>query len=224
MTTRHRFLLLGEPLALDLVNTRVLQRGVDVDLLDRPAALAAWLRAERDRIAWHGPVGAADLAAARTLRDAIDALLRARLVRQPIAKPILRRFNRALAAPPATTRLAWTARGPQKSQPAASAQREALLHALALDALDVLTGPQAKLLRECAHPDCRLLFVARNRRRRWCSSSTCGNRARVARHAATARAARCHPPPTALTQPRSADRAHSGNASAPRQTRGGTSR
>ncbi|HEY9111702.1 MAG TPA: CGNR zinc finger domain-containing protein, partial [Rhodanobacteraceae bacterium] len=79
--------------------------------------------------------------------------------------------------------------GPRKSLPAASAQRDTLIRALALDALEILTGPQAGLLRKCAHPACRLLFVARNRRRRWCSGAICGNRARVARHDAIGRRA-----------------------------------
>jgi len=189
MTTQYRFPFLGEPLALDLVNTHMLQRGSHIDLLDRPAALAAWLRAERKRIAWRGPVDAADLAAVRALRDSTDALLRARLERASVRRAVVQRFNRALAAPSARTRLEWTAAGPRKSLPAASAQRDTLIRALALDALEILTGPEAGLLRKCAHPACRLLFVARNRRRRWCSGELCGNRARVARHDASERCA-----------------------------------
>jgi len=189
MTTQYRFPFLGEPLALDLVNTHMLQRGSHIDLLDRPAALAAWLRAERKRIAWRGPVDAADLAAVRALRDSTDALLRARLERASVRRAVVQRFNRALAAPSARTRLEWTAEGPRKSLPAASAQRDTLTRALALDALEILTGPEAGLLRKCAHPACRLLFVARNRRRRWCSGELCGNRARVARHDASERCA-----------------------------------
>ncbi|TAM39549.1 MAG: hypothetical protein EPN58_13325 [Rhodanobacter sp.] len=76
----------------------------------------------------------------------------------------------------------WTAAGPKLVQPTAASRREVLLHALAADAVSVLTGPSAAQLRVCAHPDCVLQFVARNPRRRWCSAAVCGNRARVARH------------------------------------------
>lgn len=190
MTSQPSFPLLGEPLALDLVNTHILWRGSHVDLLDRPAALTAWLRAERGCIAWRGRAGAEDLAAVATLRDAMDALLRAQLGHAAVAKTTLRRFNRALAAPPARARLEWTPDGPRKALPAAGTQRDTLLRTLALDALEILTGPDAGLLRQCAHPDCRLLFIARNPRRRWCSGATCGNRARVARFDASARNAR----------------------------------
>lgn len=38
------------------------------------------------------------------------------------------------------------------------------------------------LLRRCANPTCSMLFLAENKRRKWCTSNICGKRARVARH------------------------------------------
>lgn len=182
MTGLPHFPLIGEPLALDLVNTCVRRDRADVDLLDAPAALAAWLRAESARLAWSGAVDATDLCAVRDLRSALAALFAARRKGTSPPAAALRTLNAALAAPTATTRLAWPATGPRLARPTAASRRDALLHALATDALAVLTGPSAHLLRVCAHPDCVLQFVAHNPRRRWCSASTCGNRARVARH------------------------------------------
>jgi predicted RNA-binding Zn ribbon-like protein len=182
MAGLSRFPLLGEPLALDLVNTRMRRDGSDVDLLRTPADRAAWLRAESARLAWSGAVGVADLQAVRTLRAALAVLLAARRKGTRPTTAALRQLNMALATPVVTTRLLWPAAGPRLAQPPASAKREALLRTLAVDALAVLTGPGAGLLRECAHPDCVLQFVASHPRRRWCSTATCGNRARVARH------------------------------------------
>ncbi len=182
MTTRKSFRLLGEPLALDLVNTCVLERGVPLDLLDGTAALSAWLRAEAQRVDWPGGVAHADLDAVCLLRDTIDVLLRARLAHRVASAASLQRFNRALAVPTADTRLEWTRGGPRRARSRTGTARERLLRTLALDALEVLTGAEAPLLRECAHPGCQLLFLARNPRRRWCSGATCGNRARVSRH------------------------------------------
>lgn len=179
---KPRFPLLGEPLALDLVNTRVRRGGVEVDLLDSPAALAAWLRVEHGRVAWTGAADAADLTNVRTLRDAIDRLLRARRGHTRAARADLERVNRALAPGRARSQLGWGASGPTLKPPSAPMRRHALLHALASDALTLLTGPCADQVRECAHPDCRLQFVAQNPRRHWCSSQLCGNRARVAKH------------------------------------------
>lgn len=182
VTTSLRFQLLGEPLALDLANTRVRSRGAEVDLLDSRTALAAWLGAERQRIAWRGKATQADLDAVRELRDAIDCLLRARRARTRPPRAALACVNRALAANDTQPRLIWNASGPALAAGSAHAQRVALLRELARDGVALLTGPDAGRVRECAHPDCRLQFLALNARRRWCSSATCGNRARVAEH------------------------------------------
>jgi len=51
-------------------------------------------------------------------------------------------------------------------------------------AADLLTSPEAALVRECASETCTWLFVDRSRthRRRWCDMKTCGNRAKARRH------------------------------------------
>ncbi|MEW2399594.1 CGNR zinc finger domain-containing protein [Streptomyces sp. NPDC046862] len=61
----------------------------------------------------------------------------------------------------------------------------ALLALVARDAVELLTDPVARAsLRQCAGDNCPIVYVdtSRGRRRRWCSSETCGNRERVARH------------------------------------------
>jgi predicted RNA-binding Zn ribbon-like protein len=61
-----------------------------------------------------------------------------------------------------------------------------ILGLIARDAIDLLTGPQRELLRECAAPDCMGIYVdaSPGHTRRWCSAARCGNRARVAAHRA----------------------------------------
>jgi predicted RNA-binding Zn ribbon-like protein len=181
MTPSPHFPLLGEPLSLDLVNTRIRRHGVDVNLLDTPAALDAWLRAEGERVSWVGPTSAADLRAVQALQTTLCELFRAQLDRDQPAAAAVMNVNKALAAPP-RTRLVWDDQQPHVALFSASSRRNALLHQLAADAVAVLTGPQAQRLRKCANPDCILRFVASHPRRRWCSSAQCGNRARVARH------------------------------------------
>jgi len=182
MAITPHFPLLGEPLSLDLVNTRIRSGGTDVDLLDAPAALATWLAAESGRLSWSGVVSAADLRAVRTLRDAIAALLSARRVGARPRPAAVTMVNAALSASAPAARLVWTAAGPRAARRTAALQRDALLYALAMDAVSLMTGPDAARVRTCEHPDCVLQFLARNPRRRWCSASVCGNRARVARH------------------------------------------
>ncbi|HEX7381807.1 MAG TPA: ABATE domain-containing protein [Nevskiaceae bacterium] len=178
------FPLLGEPLCVDLVNTRARRDGAVVDLLDGVSALKAWLALERARGGWRGAVSAADLVAVRELRDAVDGLLRARAARRHPSPDAVDAVNLALSARVPEPRLAWTGRDPERrwETKGAAGARDTFLRQVALDTVELLTGPRAQWLRKCAHPDCMLLFVADNRRRRWCSSARCGNRARVARH------------------------------------------
>ncbi|WP_149181494.1 CGNR zinc finger domain-containing protein [Streptomyces sp. TRM49041] len=63
----------------------------------------------------------------------------------------------------------------------------ALLAALARDAVELLTDPEARArLRQCEGDHCHRVYLdtSRGGRRRWCSSEMCGNRERVARHRA----------------------------------------
>jgi predicted RNA-binding Zn ribbon-like protein len=66
-------------------------------------------------------------------------------------------------------------------------QREAGLAvpvlAVARAAADFLTGPDLDHVKACPGHDCGWLFVDRRGRRRWCSMSACGNRAKVRAHA-----------------------------------------
>lgn len=176
------FPLLGEPLSLDLVNTRIRKDGAEVDLLDKPAALTAWLAAESNRHLCSGTATTADLEAVRAIRDAIAALLAARREGKRPPTKALRTVNDVLLTSAPAMKLIWTSAGLRPRPHPAVRKRDALLHVLAMDAAKLLTGPQAELLRVCEHPDCVLQFLALDPRRRWCSASVCGNRARVARH------------------------------------------
>lgn len=55
--------------------------------------------------------------------------------------------------------------------------------AVARAAGDLLTSPDVLLVKACPGDDCGWLFIDRRGRRRWCSMSSCGNRAKVRTHA-----------------------------------------
>ena len=61
---------------------------------------------------------------------------------------------------------------------------EAGLSTVARDAIDLLSEPQLDRVRECAFPDCCLLFLdtSRTQQRLWCEMKSCGNRYKVRRH------------------------------------------
>jgi predicted RNA-binding Zn ribbon-like protein len=179
------FPLLGEPLAVDLVNTVVGTRDGPHDLLASPGGLDNWLQAEAHRL----PPGAASAAApsrdtAVQLREALRALFRAALEGAAPESAALAVVNEASAAAPPHSEVVWDGNHGWTAQegygPAPSGA--AVLAAIARSGIALLGGPDRDRLRACGGPGCVLLFVARNPRRRWCAEQGCGNRVRVARH------------------------------------------
>jgi len=84
-------------------------------------------------------------------------------------------LNKAARTPPPTPRL--TATGKQTEATPAQA-----LSAVARQAIDILGGPEAALLKECGRPECTQVYLDRSRgfRREWCAMTTCGNRMKAA--------------------------------------------
>jgi predicted RNA-binding Zn ribbon-like protein len=68
--------------------------------------------------------------------------------------------------------------------PAAEPTFENLFAPVLWSAGDLLVGPRLSGVRLCANPKCRWLFLddSKNGTRRWCSMSSCGNRAKAHRH------------------------------------------
>ncbi|MGW7262948.1 CGNR zinc finger domain-containing protein [Streptomyces sp. NPDC054842] len=162
--------LTGEPVSLDLLNTRWMREGAVQDLLTDTAGLAVWLRAN----GLDFPAGDAVL---RHLLDARDAL---RAVVDGSLEDGAERVDAVLAH--GRVRVTLTPQGPGESfefedpawGPAWLAAR---------DYLDLLaTAPDR--IRRCAHAACILHFfdTSRNGTRRWCSMAACGNRAKASRH------------------------------------------
>jgi predicted RNA-binding Zn ribbon-like protein len=161
----------GRP-SIDLLNT-VRDRLIRArETLRTPDDLAQWLReAGLDA----GDVGEDDLAAARRLRAAIDALAFSSPSEDDAAV-----VNAMASGAPPGPRLAVdggrvVAVPPERSVAGA-------LGRVALDAIDLLTGDE--LLRVCAADDCGIRFADRSpsRNRQWCSMRRCGNRTKARRH------------------------------------------
>lgn len=179
--------LIGEPLALDLVNTR--PRGPDgpVDLLATPDRLGDWLALQYDRLQGFAPAEAATLTAdelgpIHVVRDqtasSIDHIRRGRL---PPGK-VLEQLNKAIGAAPSIRRLVRDGPSMTTVEYRSGPFAVRLAAQLAEAAADLLSDPAASTIRECEAEDCVMLFLPTHPRRRWCSSSRCGNRARVARY------------------------------------------
>jgi len=146
------------------------------------AAAAAELRAEAER-----RPGAAEsaLAGARALREAIYAIFSARAGGRGAPAGALATLNAALA--PSLARLRLDARdgdafGWQWSLE--DGALDGLLAPIVDSAAELLTSSDLARVRECEADNCGWLFIdrSRNRSRRWCDMSVCGNRAKVRRH------------------------------------------
>jgi predicted RNA-binding Zn ribbon-like protein len=161
--------------------------------LDLPATLAGRLRAEpRDLLAtprdlgrWLAAAGLArhdlaptaeELRGARELREALYRLALASARGQGFAdadREVLNRWAAEAAPAPqlAPQGITWTGTGVRPA-----------LAVVARDGVELLGGPLARRVRECAGDGCALLFVdtSRSAKRRWCSMSACGGKAKVA--------------------------------------------
>ncbi|WP_030210625.1 CGNR zinc finger domain-containing protein [Streptomyces bikiniensis] len=172
--------LTGEPVSLDLLNTRWIEEGVRRDLLTGVDGLAVWLAA-------NGLEGrfAADAATLRHTLAARDAL--AALVDHPGDPAATARVDAVLGH--GRIRATLTAEGPGEEPEFADPARGPGWTA-ARDYLDLLrTAPDR--IRACAHEACILHFfdTSRNGTRRWCSMAVCGNRAKASRHHARSKGA-----------------------------------
>jgi len=177
--------LIGEPLALDLINTRPAEPGGRRDLIDTPRQLAAWLAAEADRLPAHArglEPGPADLAALHAVREHAEAAVRALLRGTEPPRSALRGLTEAQRAASPIRELTWDGSAVTADLRRAGPAGTVLAAVFAEETADLLTGPGAAKVRECEADDCLMLFLPAHPRRRWCSPTRCGNRARVARY------------------------------------------
>lgn len=124
-----------------------------------------------------------DLGRAVVLREAVYALVWARLHDRPLPGEAVETVNSFAAAPPLTPVLGsdgWSRVG-DASQALSQVAREAV---------EIVGGEQAALLRECGRPECTQVYLdhSRGRRREWCSMATCGSRMKAAAYRARQRA------------------------------------
>lgn len=177
----------SEPLAVDLVNTRLYLEDTWVDLLDHRPQREEWLIAEIGRLGYQEqPASVFADAVVDELRPvrahaaaAIDAV---RHGRSP-SPGALSGLNHALRAAPTVPQLRWDGHAVVAAATSGSEMLGTrLAGGFAHGALELLTGPGISQVRSCEAPSCVMLFQARNPRRRWCTPAVCGNRTRVARY------------------------------------------
>jgi predicted RNA-binding Zn ribbon-like protein len=168
-------------LALDFVGTLRARRNAEpAEKLDVPARLDSWF-AESGLAS--GLVSAPDdLVAALDLREAMYSLFAARIHAQDLKEGTVDRLNAAAAEVPLAVVLRSGGRVRHGSV------RQALSN-LAREAIEIVGGDDAALLRECSRPECTQIYLDRSRghRREWCAMATCGNRVKASTYRARQR-------------------------------------
>jgi predicted RNA-binding Zn ribbon-like protein len=171
-----RFLFIAGRPCLDLAATVGERWRRSFERLRTPDDLSRWL-VEARMLGRPPTVEQAQLEAARALRDAIYPAAKS-AGKGALDPADVAEINRWAANPaPApqldrARRVRWVAEQPV----------DAALASIARDAIDLISGPLATRVRECAADDCALLFVDTSPpgQRRWCSMDGCGNRAKTA--------------------------------------------
>jgi predicted RNA-binding Zn ribbon-like protein len=164
--------LTGEPLALDLLNTRWMREGAVQDLLTDTDGLAVWLRANG--------LSGGHASDARTLRHVLQARDALKAVVDGSREEGAQLVDAVLAH--GRIRATLTAEGPGEI-PEFGDPSWGPAWLAARNYLELLTTAPDRI-RGCAHEACILHFfdTSRNGTRRWCSMAACGNRAKASRH------------------------------------------
>ncbi len=170
----ERFILLGDAVWLDFVNTA---RGRDPSPPDRLTGVSAW-EAWLDALKLPRPDVPFD--EVRVLRAHLTDLASALASNQPSPSASVRVINELLATVPGGQRLVRVAG--QWQLTFAPDQPPGVLTMLARTAAETLALPNPTI-RVCAGPTCSLFLLDRSptRFRRWCSPEHCGRGMRVER-------------------------------------------
>ena len=165
-------------LCLDFANTRFWRgQATPTETLKAPSDLAAWAKTAK------APTGK-EFETALALREAVYRLFDSQAQGKAAAPRDLEILNHALARAPTRTTLKRGREGYNWDVGARSGTALALLAPVLWSAGDLLAGPRLDRVRRCANPECGWLFLDDSRagKRRWCSMSACGNRAKARRH------------------------------------------
>lgn len=170
----------GNP-ALDFVATLRARRSLRFEMFATPDRLNAWY-VESGIVDAVSPSREADVEEATTVREAMYQLVTARRLAEDYDGAALTVLNNAARKPSAVPQLTPSGRWTQ-------ATPEEALSMVARHAVELLSGPEVPLLKECGNPECTRTYIDRSRgmRRQWCGMESCGNKIKAAAYRARKR-------------------------------------
>ncbi|HSG82868.1 MAG TPA: ABATE domain-containing protein [Gemmatimonadota bacterium] len=189
------FDLSGGRLCLDFVNTVDGRLREPRDRLGRYADLVSWAEqagaieaaqalALREEASQRPQDAQRALAAARALREALFAILSSSARGESPPADAVAELNDALPGALSALRLAAAGHAFEWRWSLAERGLDRAVAPVIRDAAELLTSADLARVTECESESCAWLFLdqSRNRSRRWCDMSVCGNRAKARRH------------------------------------------
>lgn len=189
MFETDEFYFVGNNLGIDLINTKIAVDGRPKDLLVGLEDLISWTAA-----AGLIPLAEADARLADWtkfekpiifdvigLRTRIHDLMVDLCNGQPVKNEHLAAINKLLRSKSGYSEIVRANGGFEKVLIADLTDPRQLLAAIAESVADLLAYGDLSLIRKCENPECVLYFydTTKNHKRRWCSMSVCGNRAKA---------------------------------------------
>ena len=181
----HHVFVCGNP-ALDFAATLRARRSARSEMFVTPDRLTAWY-VESGLVDAVSTGEEADVERARSVREAVYRLVAARRLGEEYDGAALTVVNNAARTAPAVPQLTpagrWTQATPDEA-----------LSMVARHAVELLSGPDVSLLKECGSPECTRIYIDRSRgtRRQWCGMDSCGNKIKAAAYRARKRTTTAH--------------------------------
>ena len=186
-----KFLWTGNALAIDFVNTEIIQNGARVDLLADSGDLLQWLREsemlgveelEEIRHRLSPSRLQQELSCAKGYRTTLRSALERLFKHGTVGRTVLAQTNRLLAAPRSSFVLTGSNKVSRLRHVWLLDESEDVSRPIAFAFADLVTRKDLRRVRKCQNPECILFFLdtSKSGTRLWCSMNICGNKLRVA--------------------------------------------
>ncbi|MFH8407036.1 CGNR zinc finger domain-containing protein [Streptomyces sp. NPDC018019] len=187
MNLDHVFVC-GHP-ALDFAATLRARRSTRFEMFAMPERLDAWYLESGivDSVTPSRPI---DVERAKAVREAVYELITARRLGAAFGERAREVLNGAARKPAAAPQLTSAGRR-------TDATSQEALSTVARQAVELLSGPDVPLLKECGNPECTRVYIDRSRgmRRHWCGMESCGNKIKAAAYRARKKSTPAAPAP-----------------------------
>lgn len=172
----------GHP-ALDFAATLRARRSTRFEMFATPERLDAWFL-ESGLVDTITPGEEHDVRQATALREAVYRLVTDRRLGEGFDPEALGAVNAAAREVPVTPQLTPTGRRTEATHAQA-------LATVARQAVELLSGDDVPLMKECGNPECTRVYIDRSRgmRRQWCGMESCGNKIKAAAYRARKKSA-----------------------------------